>query len=304
MQNPQNGQLFDIESLSDDALNIIFSLASHYGQNGIEKIKNSGFMVPLFYEPSTRTTMSFEVAAKSLGLDVLNFSLANSALKKGESELDTIENLMAMGIDLFVIRHQSDALIKACIERLSASAHFINAGSGASAHPTQALLDVFTLSQLAIPFSELKIAIVGDLLHSRVVRSLLKLFKRVGIENYRLVSPPCFALDKADGNKVYDDLGKGIAGVDVVMTLRVQKERFSKDSHFDLSAYQQEFCIHKHHIEKYCPKAKIMHPGPINLGVEIDEDLTRDKNSLILQQVQNGVFVRAALIKALLEIKE
>lgn len=295
------GQLFDIESLSDEMLNRIFELANGYAKNGIERLSDSGFMVPLFYEPSTRTTMSFEVAAKSLGLDVLNFSLANSALKKGESELDTIENLMAMGIDLFVIRHQSDVLIKTCIEKFATNAHFINAGSGVSAHPTQALLDVFTLSQLAIPFSELKIAIVGDLLHSRVVRSLLKLFKRVGIQNYRLVSPASFALDKADNNKVFDDLGKGITGVDVVMTLRVQKERFSKDSHFNVSAYQQDFCIKKHHLEKYCPKAKIMHPGPINLGVEIDEDLTRDKNALILTQVKNGVFVRAALIKALLE---
>lgn len=269
----------------------------------------------MFFEPSTRTRSSFELAAKRLSADVLNFSPGSSSLSKGETILDTAKTYLAMGADIMVIRHQQAGVPKAIaieMERLNSGVSILNAGDGLHQHPSQALLDLFTLTtdlDCENPRLELlenkKIAIVGDILHSRVARSNIYSLTTAGAEVH-LAAPPTLlpklfldALDRQQQGKLYLhwELAPALEDADFVMTLRLQQERMTANFIPSLREYHQLFGITRDRLKLCHPDVKILHPGPANRGVEITSDLMDDSAlSLIPQQVANGVSVRMALL--------
>jgi aspartate carbamoyltransferase catalytic subunit len=270
----------------------------------------------LFFEPSTRTRSSFELAAKRLSADILNFAPGSSSLTKGETILDTAKTYLAMGTDLMVIRHQESgvpAAIAAEMDRLNSGVGVLNAGDGQHEHPSQALLDLFTICTLLDPQQprlELlrgkKIAIVGDILHSRVARSNLWSLTASGAEVH-LAAPPtllpqAFA-DYVQGTPlerklfVHWSLAPALQDADFVMTLRLQKERMASHLLPSLREYHQQFGVTRSRLQQCQPNVKVMHPGPTNRGVEITSDVMDDPQlSLIAEQVTNGVAVRMALL--------
>jgi len=253
-------------------------------------------IVNLFYENSTRTRLSFELAQKRMGADVVNFSAGISSTKKGESLKDTIRNISSMKIDMVVVRHESPGVPDFLTRLVDAS--IINAGDGAHEHPTQALLDMFTMQQIRPDLKGRKIAIIGDIAHSRVVRSNIIGLKRVGAEVV-LCGPktmiPLFA--ERLGADISYDLEETLAWCDTAMALRIQMERQDgKIGLFpSLREYHQKFGIKMEHLEKY-PDFTVMHPGPINRGVELESDVADSDRAVILNQVTNGVAVRMAVL--------
>jgi aspartate carbamoyltransferase catalytic subunit len=262
----------------------------------------------LFFESSTRTRNSFELAAKRLSADILNFSPGTSALSKGETILDTAKTFWAMGADFMVIRHRDagvPAVIAAEMDRLGGQVGVLNAGDGLHEHPSQALLDLFTLCSLLDPqqprlesLAGKKVAIVGDVLHSRVARSNLWSLQTSGAEVH-LAGPATLvpAEFTSLGAKVHWQLEPALADADFVMTLRLQKERMDQHLIPSLREYHQQFGITRERLQQCHPQVKVLHPGPVNRGVEISSDLMDDPNlSLIPEQVTNGVAVRMALL--------
>lgn len=263
----------------------------------------------LFFEPSTRTRSSFELAAKRLSADILNFSPGSSSLTKGETILDTAKTYLAMGADLMVIRHKQAGVpqaIAAELDRMGANVKVLNAGDGQHEHPSQALLDLFTLCSLLDshePRLELlrgkKIAIVGDILHSRVVRSNLWSLTTAGAEVH-LAGPPTLVprqFAQIAPVQVHWQLEPAIADADFVMTLRLQKERMGQQFLPSLREYHQQYGITRDRLQPCQPNVKVLHPGPVNRGVELSSDLMDDPTlSLVPEQVTNGVAVRMALL--------
>lgn len=264
----------------------------------------------LFFEPSTRTRSSFELAAKRLSADILNFTGSASSLTKGETILDTAKTYIAMGANIMVIRHCQAGVphtIAAEIDRLQSNVSILNAGDGQHEHPSQALLDLFTLYQLLSPSSPRqflagkKIAIVGDILHSRVARSNLYSLTTMGA-TVHLAAPPTL-LPKAfqeflpNSLVCHWEIEPALADADFIMTLRLQKERMTEDLLPSLREYHQKFGINFDRIKLAHPNVKILHPGPVNRGVEMSSDLMDDPEfSLVSQQVTSGVAVRMALL--------
>lgn len=253
-------------------------------------------IVNLFYENSTRTRLSFELAQKRMGADVVNFSSGSSSTKKGESLKDTIRNISSMKIDMVVVRHESPGVphfLTQCVD-----AAILNAGDGAHEHPTQALLDMFTMQSTFPDLKGKKIAIIGDISHSRVVRSNIIGLKKLGAEVV-LCGPktliPVFVEDM--GVNVSYSLEETLAWCDIAMALRIQLERQDKGTEFfpSLREYHERFGIKRTHLEKY-PDFKIMHPGPINRGVEMESEVADSNRAVILDQVTNGVAVRMAIL--------
>lgn len=251
-------------------------------------------IVNLFYENSTRTRISFELAQRRMGADVVNFAASNSSAKKGESLRDTIQNIESMKIDMVVVRHQSPGVphyLTRCVD-----AHIINAGDGAHEHPTQALLDMFTMRQRFGRLSGLNVAIVGDIRHSRVVRSniigLQKMGARVTVCGPKTMIP---MTAKELGVEVSYNLEETLAWADVVMALRIQLERMEHSLFPSLREYHEQFGIKREHLEKY-PDFVVMHPGPINRGVEMESEVADSERAVILDQVTNGVAVRMAVL--------
>jgi len=251
-------------------------------------------IVNLFYESSTRTRLSFEMAQKRMGADVVNFSRSASSTKKGESLKDTIRNIESMKIDMVVTRHESPGVphfLTRCV-----NAAIINAGDGAHEHPTQALLDMFTMQQLFDELKGKKIAIIGDISHSRVVRSNLIGLKKLGAE-VTLCGPktlmPLFVEDL--GANISYNLDETLAWCDIAMALRIQLERQDAGLFPSLREYHDKFGIKMPHLEKY-PQFTIMHPGPINRGVEMESEVADSDRAVILDQVTNGVAVRMAIL--------
>lgn len=253
-------------------------------------------IVNLFYENSTRTRLSFELAQKRMGADVVNFSSGSSSTKKGESLKDTIRNISSMKIDMVVVRHESPGVphfLTQCVD-----AAILNAGDGAHEHPTQALLDMFTMQTTFPDLKDKKIAIIGDISHSRVVRSNIIGLKKLGAEVI-LCGPktliPVFVDDM--GVNVSYDLEETLAWCDIAMALRIQLERQGKGTELfpSLREYHERFGIKRAHLEKY-PDFKIMHPGPINRGVEMESEVADSDRAVILDQVTNGVAVRMAIL--------
>lgn len=257
----------------------------------VDKNLSDHTIVNLFFEPSTRTSVSFQMAAHRLGLKTLDFFTENSSVKKGESIIDSLKTLDAIGVDIAVIRHQLDWPSLVANENFNMS--LVNAGSGMLEHPTQALLDALTIQQHFGRIRGLTITIVGDILHSRVARSNLCLLKTMGAKVQ--FAGPC-QYKASDIPKAYwVSLEDGIADADVVMMLRIQHERHKSQTNVD--RYNERFGLNYMRLKQLSKNAIILHPGPVNRGVEITEDVLEDTRCKVLQQVENGVAVRMAVLE-------
>ncbi|MGX5730773.1 aspartate carbamoyltransferase catalytic subunit [Pseudoxanthomonas beigongshangi] len=257
----------------------------------------------LFFEPSTRTRSSFQIAAQRLGADVLNFDASTSSTRKGETARDTLRNLEAMGVRGFVVRHSEDGAVDALAEAAGEGTTLVNAGDGRSAHPTQGLLDVLTLRQAkGADFSRLKVLIVGDVKHSRVARSDLQALRTLGTGEIRVCGPKSLLPDDQTlaGCVVGDDFDAMLEGVDAVMMLRLQRERMEEGLVASLEDYHRDFGLTQARLGRAARDAVVLHPGPINRGVEITDEVADGPQSLVLRQVSNGVAIRMAVLETLL----
>ncbi len=294
--------LTGLDELSAEEITFLLDTARAFkgvGERSLKKVPalRGKTLVNFFVEPSTRTRTSFEVAAMRLSADVVNISATASSLQKGETLKDTALNLQALQADIIVLRHSSPGSSKFLAERLDSS--IINAGDGAHEHPTQGLLDIFTIREKFGKIEGLHIAIVGDILFSRVARSnifgLLKLGAKVTLVGPSTLVPKSF---EKLGVRVSHRIDEILAGADVVNLLRIQHERQRKEYFPGLGEYISLFGLTKARAQKLKPSCLIMHPGPINRGVEIDSDVADGKQSVILEQVTNGIAVRMAVLYA------
>ncbi|HCT98888.1 MAG TPA: aspartate carbamoyltransferase catalytic subunit [Methylococcaceae bacterium] len=293
------------EGLSASLLTAILDKAdtffTHHGTQ--RKIKAMPLLkdktvVNLFFENSTRTRTTFELAAKHLGAEVINMNIATSATSKGESLLDTIRNLESMFVDAFVVRHAVSGAAHFIAQQTAPHISVINAGDGQHAHPTQAMLDMFTIRQHKKDFTSLRVAIVGDILHSRVARSEIHALKILGVKEVRVIAPKTLLPSKIDtlGVSVSHDMAQGLEDIDVVIMLRLQKERMTSALLPSEREYFHCFGLTPERLHCAKPDAIVMHPGPINRGVEIASEVADGAQSVILQQVSNGVAVRMAVM--------
>lgn len=292
--------LLGIEDLDRGELERILETSQRMEEVGRRDVKKvptlrGRTIINLFFEPSTRTRTSFEIAGKRLSADVVNFSPSSSSLTKAESILDTAMTLDAMDPDAVVVRHKVAGVPKRIADALQAPV--INAGDGAHEHPTQALLDLFTVWQEKGRIDGLTVAIVGDIVHSRVARSNLYAFSKLGAE-VRLAAPPTMlpAAVESLGVKSYTSLREALEGADVVMLLRIQQERLAGCFFPSIREYAATFGLDRRKLRYAKDDAIVMHPGPINRGVEIAHDLADHRPSVILDQVRNGVAVRMAVL--------
>ncbi len=255
-------------------------------------------VVNLFYEPSTRTRTTFELAAKRLSADVLNIAVSTSSASKGETLLDTVRNLEAMHSDMFIVRHNQSGAAHFIAQHAAPHVAVINAGDGRHAHPTQAMLDMLTIRRHKGAFEDLTVAIVGDILHSRVARSQIHALNTLGAGEVRVIAPKTLlpAELASMGAKIYHNLDAGLEGVDVVMMLRLQRERMRGTLLPSAHEYFQLFGLTEERFARLKPDAIIMHPGPINRGVEIQSEVADGPRSVILQQVTHGIAIRMAVI--------
>jgi len=253
----------------------------------------------LFFEPSTRTRASFDLAGRRLGADVLNLDVNTSSRKKGESILDTIYTLEAMHVDVMVVRDASDGVPAYIARNVKNHVSVLNAGESDVSHPTQGLLDVLTIRQHNPDFANMAVAIVGDIQHSRVAMSASQALQTLGVGELRLISPPALAPDseKFPGAKIVDNIVDGLRDADVVMALRIQRERIGNlDGVPGIDEYFSNFGISTENMKHAKPDAIVMHPGPMNRGIEIEGSLADGPRSVITQQVTNGVAVRMAVL--------
>ena len=292
--------LLDIETLSAEEIALVLDTATSFKEIGTRAIKKvptlrGRTVVNLFYEPSTRTRVSFEIAAKRLSADAINVSVSGSSVSKGETLLDTVRNLQAMAPDVIVMRHHASGAPYFVARRLEAAV--VNAGDGMHEHPTQALLDAFTIRERKGTLGGLKIAIVGDLVHSRVFRSNVRLLARMGSE-VAVAGPPTLVPAEVEklGVKVAPSIDDALDGADVVMMLRVQKERMQGAYFPSVREYFRLFALTRARIERAKKDVIILHPGPMNRGLEIESAVADGPYSLILEQVTNGVAVRMAVL--------
>ncbi|MCH7829360.1 MAG: aspartate carbamoyltransferase catalytic subunit [Proteobacteria bacterium] len=253
----------------------------------------------LFFEPSTRTRASFDLAGKRLGADVLNLDVNTSSRKKGESILDTIYTLQAMQVDIMVVRDASSGVPAYIARNVGDHVCILNAGEADVSHPTQGLLDLLTIRQHKDSFADLVVAIVGDIRHSRVAKSTAQGLQTMGVGELRLISPPALAPNPefAAGAKIIDNLDDGLKDADVVMALRIQRERIGNlDGIPGIDEYFANFGISQERMKIAKPDAIVMHPGPMNRGIEIEGSLADGPSSVITRQVSNGVAVRMAIL--------
>ena len=307
--NPQlnaNGELrhlLSIEGLPRDVLvGILDTAASFVGvtEREVKKVPllRGKSVFNLFFEPSTRTRTTFEIAAKRLSADVINLNVAVSSQTKGESLLDTVSNLSAMQADLFVVRHGSSGAPFLIAQHVKPHEHVINAGDGRHAHPTQGLLDLYTIRHYKQDFGALRVAIVGDILHSRVARSLIHGLTTLGTPEVRVIGPQTLlpAGVEALGVKVFNDMQQGLRGADVVVMLRLQNERMRGALLPSAQEFFKHYGLTAQKLALAKPDAIVMHPGPMNRGVEIDSTVADGPHSVILPQVTFGIAVRMAVM--------
>jgi aspartate carbamoyltransferase catalytic subunit len=293
----------DIEQLSAEAIQTMIAQARSFEENPYASQLPYHAVALMFYENSTRTRISFEKAAKQLSMQVIHVDISRSSESKGEAIEDTIRNLAAMGIHHFIIRHSQDGLPVELSKKLSTlPVHIINGGDGKRAHPSQALLDMMTVLSYKPKLSDIKITVVGNLRHSRVARSFTTICEKMGVGELVFVSPKIWAPESMSYGQWTDDLSDGLKGADVVMGLRVQKERLASEDAFDINRYQQDFRIDAMRLALAKPDAIVMHPGPVNRGIEMTSDVIDGPQSKILEQVTNGVYVRMAILTALSKI--
>lgn len=259
-------------------------------------------VVNLFFENSTRTRTSFDLAAKRLGADVINFDIANSSTSKGESLVDTLHTLEAMHCDAFVVRHKENGTAEFLARHVRGAASVVNAGDGNNAHPTQGLLDAFTIRRHRPDFAALRVLICGDILHSRVARSDIHALRTLGVGSLRVCAPANLlpAQDELPGCEIVEDFDAALAGVDVIVMLRLQKERMQQAQVPSEQAYYARYGLDARRLRLARPDCLVMHPGPINREVEIASAVADGAQSAILEQVSNGVFVRMAVLAELL----
>ena len=257
----------------------------------------------LFFEPSTRTRSSFSLAAQRLGADLLNFDASTASTTKGEADLDTLKTLEAMGVHAFVVRHKRDGAVAELAAAAAPGTVLLNAGDGRSNHPTQGLLDMLTLRQAkGADFSRLKVAIVGDVQHSRAARSDLHALRTLGCGEIRVCGPASLLPDDDTlrGCTVTDDLDAALDGVDAAMMLRLQRERMAEGLVASIEDYHRDYGLTDSRLARAAPDAIVMHPGPMNRGVEITDAVADGPQSRVLRQVANGVAVRMAVLEAML----
>lgn len=285
--------LIRTDDFSLDEINALFEDADLYAEGGFHRILTERIIITLFFENSTRTKSSFEIAAKRLGAQVVHLDVAKSSTKKGETLVDTAANLDAMGPDAIIVRHSDAGVPKILSNHTRAS--IINAGDGAHAHPTQALLDLYTMRKHFGAVKGKRIAIVGDVKNSRVANSNIELLSRFGME-ITLVAPPQFLPQTP--LTCTNHLSDVIDNVDAIMSLRTQTERHSQPSYASLKDYASDFCLTREMIGDR--DIMILHPGPVHRNIDIDDELLADERCKVLEQVTNGVSVRMAVLKKLI----
>ena len=310
LQLDANGKLrhfLTIEGLKQQHLTDILDLAESFANVSGQSVKKVPLLrgktiINLFFETSTRTRTTFELAASRLSADVQSINIATSATSKGESLLDMLHNLEAMHCDLFVVRHADSGAANFIAKHVAPHVSVINAGDGRHAHPTQAMLDMFTIRRHKREFHTLKVAIVGDILHSRVARSQIHALNTLGVGELRVVGPKTL-IPKAFANMgvhIFHDMRQGLKDVDVVIMLRLQKERMRGALLPSEGEYFQRYGLTEEKLAAAKPDAIVMHPGPINRGVEIASSVADGPQSVILEQVSNGLAVRMAVMSMVL----
>ena len=298
--------LSSVKDLTKADVMSIIEVANLFKKNNKEKNKNIPILngrtiINLFFEPSTRTLISFEVAAKRLGADMINMNIEGSSLRKGETLIDTADTLNAMNPDLVIIRHGSSGSIGEISSRLKCP--IISAGEGTEEHPTQALLDAYTIQDNQKKFEEITVSICGDIEHSRVARSNYHLLKKMG-SKIRFVTPDYFKPKDLDSFDVeyFDNLELGIESADIVMMLRIQKERINDVNVPSIDEYFKQFGLTHKKLTNAKKDVLVMHPGPINRNIEIESSLADDLDkSVINEQVENGVAVRMACLAVMVK---
>ena len=295
--------LLDIEGLNQSLILAILDATQRFidaNDKGLKKIPllEGKTVVNLFYEASTRTRTTFELAAKRLAADVMNINIGTSATSKGESLLDTVRNLQAMQCDMFVVRHQDSGAAHFLAEHVAPHVSVINGGDGCHAHPTQALLDMCTIRHHKPDFQKLKVAIVGDILHSRVARSQLHALRLLNTGEIRVIGPrTLLPASLRDSNVlIYQSIDQGIRDVDVIIMLRLQKERMAGGLLPSQQEYFRMYGLTHDRVKLAKPDAIVMHPGPVNRGVEIESEVADGPQSVIMEQVTTGIAVRMAVM--------
>lgn len=312
MQNPQLTQdgelkhLLSIEGLPKRILNQILDTAESFvgvAEREVKKVPilRGKTVCNLFFENSTRTRTTFEIAAKRLSADVITLNVSTSSQSKGETILDTIDNLTAMHADMFVVRHAQSGAAHMIAKHVAPHISVINAGDGRHAHPTQGLLDVFTIRKYKPDMHNLRVAIVGDVLHSRVARSEIHALTTLGVPEVRVIAPKTLLPQDVEklGVHVYHDINEGLKDVDVVMMLRLQNERMAGAMLPSAQEYFKTYGLTAEKLAQAKPDAIVMHPGPMNRGVEIDSAVADGSQSVILPQVTYGIAVRMAVMSIL-----
>jgi aspartate carbamoyltransferase catalytic subunit len=311
IQLDSNGNLkhfLTIEGLSTEMLTRILDTAESFASINEQHVKKVPLLrgktiANLFFEASTRTRTTFELAAKRLSADVLNINISTSATSKGETLLDTLQNLQAMQCDMFVVRHNESGAAHYIANRVAPHISVINAGDGSHAHPTQAMLDMFTIRRnKGNDFGKLRVAIIGDVLHSRVARSQIHALNILNTGDVRVIAPKTLIPTGIDdmGVNVYNDMETGISDADVVIMLRLQKERMQGALLPSEQEFYQMYGLTEERLKAAKPDAIVMHPGPINRGVEIESCVADGKQSVILDQVTYGISVRMAVMSMVL----
>ena len=311
-RNPQlnkHGELIhllSIEGLPQAVLHQILDTAGTFLSVNEREVKKVPLLrgksvFNLFFENSTRTRTTFEIAAKRLSADVINLDIARSSTAKGESLLDTIANLSAMHADMFVVRHGESGAPYLIAQHCAPHVHVVNAGDGRHAHPTQGLLDMYTIRHYKQDFTKLTVAIVGDIVHSRVARSDIHALTTLGVPEVRAVGPKTLVPGdlKEMGVRVCHDMAEGIRGADVIIMLRLQNERMSGAMLPSAGEFFKNYGLTQEKLSLAKPDAIVMHPGPINRGVEIDSSVADGRQSVILPQVTFGIAVRMAVMSML-----
>ena len=310
--NPQLNKHGELQHLltteglpSSILLNILDTAESFIGvtERDIKKVPllRGKSIFNLFFEPSTRTQTTFEIAAKRLSADVVNLNIAASSQSKGETLLDTVDNLSAMHADMLIVRHSQSGAAHLIARHVRPEIHVINAGDGRHAHPTQALLDMFTIRHYKRNFNNLRVAIVGDILHSRVARSQIHALTTLGVPEIRVIAPKTLLPNKVErlGVHVYHDMEQGLKDIDVLLMLRLQNERMLGASLPSSEEYFKYYGLTQEKLSLAKQDAIVLHPGPMNRGIEIDSAVADGKQSVILPQVTFGIAVRMAVMSIL-----
>ncbi|RLQ95931.1 aspartate carbamoyltransferase catalytic subunit [Falsibacillus albus] len=290
--------LLSMEELDKDEIISILHEANRFSLGETWEPKDRKFVSNLFFEPSTRTKCSFEMAERKLGLDVIPFEASASSILKGETLYDTIKTLESIGVDAVVIRHDQDHFYEELVGKIDIPV--LNGGDGCGQHPTQSLLDLLTIQQEFGTFHGLKVAIAGDILHSRVARSNALVLKKLGAEVVFSGPTEWFDQEYLNSGKVCS-MDEAVESCDVLMLLRIQHERHGATSHLSPNEYHQQYGLTLQRERRMKKNSIIMHPAPVNRGVEIDSDLVECGRSRIFKQMKNGVFVRMAVLKRALE---